>query len=105
MALAQPEAYTEDDYYALPDNIRAELIDGKLYYMVAPSRIHQEILSFLHLEIGNYIRSKKVPAMYIRLRLLLSYSMIKKTLLGPISASYAIRKNLPIKAVQVRQIG
>lgn len=59
MALAQLEAYTEDDYYALPDNIRAELIDGKLYYMAAPSRIHQEILSFLHLEIGNYIRSKK----------------------------------------------
>lgn len=59
MALAQKNTYTEDDYYNLPEDVRAELIDGQIYYMAAPSRIHQEILSFLHLEIGNYIRSKK----------------------------------------------
>ncbi len=58
-ALARTDFYTEDDYYNLPENVRAELIDGQFYDMVAPSRIHQEILSSLHLEIGNYLRSKK----------------------------------------------
>ena len=58
-ALARTDFYTEDDYYNLPKNVRAELIDGQFYDMAAPSRIHQEILSSLHLEIGNYLRSKK----------------------------------------------
>ncbi len=57
-ALAHANIYTEEDYYNLPENVRAELIDGQIYYMSAPSRIHQEILSFLHLEIGNYLRSQ-----------------------------------------------
>lgn len=55
-ALAQPKTYTEEDYNNLPETVRAELIDGQLYYMPAPGRIHQEILSFLHFEIMNYIR-------------------------------------------------
>ncbi|MDO4338889.1 MAG: Uma2 family endonuclease [Eubacteriales bacterium] len=58
MAMAQPKLYTEDDYYSLPEDIRAELIDGQIYYQAAPSRAHQEILSFLHVEIANYIRAK-----------------------------------------------
>ncbi len=58
-ALAHANSYTEEDYYNLPENGRAELIDGQIYYMSAPSRIHQEILSYLHLEIGNYLRSQK----------------------------------------------
>ena len=42
-ALAESPIFTEDDYYHLPENIRAELIDGQFYNMSAPSRIHQEI--------------------------------------------------------------
>lgn len=57
-ALKQTTDYTEEDYYNLPENERAELIDGQFYFMSAPSRIHQEILSFLHVEIVNHIRSK-----------------------------------------------
>ena len=57
-ALAQPRIYTEEDYNNLPENVRAELIDGQLYYMSAPSRIHQKILSALHIRIGTYILSK-----------------------------------------------
>ena len=32
MALAQLKTYTEEDYYSLPEDVRAELIDGQLYY-------------------------------------------------------------------------
>ncbi|MCI8741908.1 MAG: Uma2 family endonuclease [Lachnospiraceae bacterium] len=60
-ALARANIYTEEDYYNLPENVRAELIDGQLYYMSAPSRIHQEILNFMNTEINIYLRSKKGP--------------------------------------------
>ena len=39
-ALAHANIYTEEDYYNLPENVRAELIDGQIYYMAAPSRVH-----------------------------------------------------------------
>ncbi|MCM1127738.1 MAG: Uma2 family endonuclease [Lachnospiraceae bacterium] len=58
MTLPQLKTYTETDYFKLPENIRAELIDGQFYNMAAPSRIHQKILSELHITIGQYIREK-----------------------------------------------
>ena len=38
---------------------RFEIINGDLYLMSSPAIIHQEIVGFLHLEIGNYLRRKK----------------------------------------------
>ncbi|MBD5461242.1 MAG: Uma2 family endonuclease [Lachnospiraceae bacterium] len=59
MALAQTRVYTEDDYYNLPEDVRAELIEGQLVYnQSAPSTTHQIILSELHTAINNYIKSK-----------------------------------------------
>lgn len=66
--------YTIDDIYALPDGKRAELIDGQLYYMAPPNTKQQRILSFLHLEIGNYIRENKEPVRF-SLLLLLCFSL------------------------------
>lgn len=40
----QPGGYTIDDYLALPDDRRVELIDGRFYDMAAPTGIHQIIL-------------------------------------------------------------
>lgn len=58
-ALAQEKSsHTINDIYNLPEGRRAELIDGQIYYMAPPNTNHQRILSFLHLEIGNYIRAK-----------------------------------------------
>ena len=47
-----------DDIYALPDGERAELIDGQIYYMDTPSRIHQKLVHFFDREIGNYIQDR-----------------------------------------------
>lgn len=58
MLQSQTKTYTEEDYYNLPENVRAELIDGQFYNMGAPSRAHQRILAELHITIGQYIRSK-----------------------------------------------
>lgn len=51
------EAYTIDDIYSLPDGERAELIDGKIYYMAPPNTRHQRLVHFFDREIGNYIQS------------------------------------------------
>lgn len=58
-ALQQEEIYTVDDIYALPDGTRAELIDGQIYDMATPSRIHQRICHTLAWKIETYIREKK----------------------------------------------
>lgn len=59
MPLAQARLYTEEDYYNLPENIHAELIDGYLIYnQAAPNRIHQTILGELYTTINNYFKSK-----------------------------------------------
>jgi len=59
MSLLQEKIYTIDDIYALPDGERAELIDGQIYYMAPPGRIHQKISWKLHQAIGNYIDSNR----------------------------------------------
>ncbi len=58
MASPQEKIYTEEDYYSLPEYVRAELIDGQFYNMSAPNRFHQEILMELSATIRNYIKEK-----------------------------------------------
>ena len=50
--------YTMKDYYALPDYVRAELIDGRFYYIPSPGRQHQELLGELYYFIKDYFRKK-----------------------------------------------
>ena len=47
--------YTIDDYYALPDEKRAELIDGYFYEMLAPSAIHQQLQLLISVRLYQYI--------------------------------------------------
>ncbi len=58
MALAKTNIFTAKDYYRLPEDVRAELINGQFYDMSAPSRMHQRILMFLSNKIANYINAK-----------------------------------------------
>lgn len=55
-ALRKEEIYTINDIYALPDGERAELIDGKIYYMAPPNTKHQMLVSDLHYQIKDYIK-------------------------------------------------
>lgn len=50
------EFYTIEDIYALPDGERAELIDGKIYYMPPPNTRHQRLVSDLHYLIKDFIK-------------------------------------------------
>ena len=50
------ESYTIEDIYLLPDGERAELIEGKFYYMAPPSTKHQRLLNYINTEVNLYIR-------------------------------------------------
>ena len=57
MPLPKQHTYTSEDYWNLPDSQRAELIDGQLYNMAPPSRMHQRLVMELSATIRDYIRS------------------------------------------------
>lgn len=57
MEMPQEHIYTSEDYWNLPDGRRAELIDGKLYAMAPPSRIHQKLSILTANTILNHIQS------------------------------------------------
>ncbi len=51
--------YTVEDYFALPDERRVELIDGVIYDMTSPNLIHQTISAEIFARIREFIRKKK----------------------------------------------
>ena len=74
---AKPGGYTLDDYYAIPDNRRVELIDGVIYDMAAPSTIHQYI-----------------AALYFRPRLMFRSTVMIARWWSRILLSSVIRRNV-----------
>ena len=58
MPLIKEKTYTVDDIYALPEDERAELIDGQIYYMAPTPRKHQDVSMELSSQIKAYVRSK-----------------------------------------------
>lgn len=75
--------YTLDDYYALPDDVRAELIDGELIFLEAPSSIHQELITELLLDIGNYVRNNKGPCKVLPAPLDVQLDCDNRTMIQP----------------------
>lgn len=59
MPLLKSRTYTSEDYWNLPEGQRAELIDGQLYDMAPPSRIHQKLCTKLASVIDSYITARK----------------------------------------------
>ena len=55
MPLLKNDHYTSEDYWNLPEEERAELINGKFYDMAPPSRIHQKLVSKLTALFNQYI--------------------------------------------------
>lgn len=58
-ANGEERIYTLDDYYRLPDDVRAELIDGQLFYMQSPTSAHQSMLVKLVYETMNFVTKNK----------------------------------------------
>ena len=58
-AIPKEQLLTTEKIEALPEGTRAELIDGEIYYMAAPSVQHQYLLSTIHAAIYNHIAANK----------------------------------------------
>lgn len=50
--------YTLDDYYRLPDDVRAELIDGKFFFMNSPTSTHQNAIGELYFAARLFIKER-----------------------------------------------
>ena len=62
MPLPKPKpTCTAEDYWTLPQGQRAELIDGELWDLAAPSGTHQEIEAELVTDLRLFIRSHGGP--------------------------------------------
>lgn len=55
MRLPKEDFYTMADVFALPEGQRAELIDGRIYFMSAPETVHQRISMQLSYQIQHHI--------------------------------------------------
>ncbi len=92
MVMKGGKSYTIADIEALPEDQRAELIDGELFMMAMPTSTHQEILVHLLFEIEGYIRKKRENVRCIPLPMGYMSRMMTATLWSRISLSFVIRK-------------
>lgn len=53
--------YAAEDYWGLPDDRRAELINGVLYDMAPPSTQHQAIVAGMVADLTLYVRGRGGP--------------------------------------------
>lgn len=53
--LAARKGFTVEDIENLPEDVRAELIDGQIFYFASPRGIHQRIAGELYYKIRNYV--------------------------------------------------
>lgn len=57
---------TVEDFMKLPEDVRAELIDGEIYVMSpSPRERHQASLGCLHLRLGAHVESRKLGRVYL----------------------------------------
>jgi Uma2 family endonuclease len=75
--------YTLEDYYALPDDQRVELIDGVFYEMNAPAGIHQVIGGELFALFREYIRRNKGECLPIMSPIDVQLDCDEKTMVQP----------------------
>lgn len=58
--MPQPKSVmTAEDYWALPEGERSELIDGELWGLAAPSRMHQKLVSAFNVRMSNFIANHR----------------------------------------------
>ena len=57
--LAERKDFTVEDIENLPEGVRAELIDGQIFYFASPMTIHQRLLRDLSMELITYVKEHK----------------------------------------------
>jgi len=83
---AQPaydEYYTYSDYLKWDDNVRRELIDGKVYSMAAPNRKHQTISRNLFRQLDRFLEDKQCEVYYAPFDVRLNSDTLDDTVVQP----------------------
>ena len=75
--------YTYEDYLNWPEDERVELIDGKIYYMAAPSKTHQMLLARLSAKFGNYLHGRSCDFYFAPFDVRLDLKAKKDTVVQP----------------------
>lgn len=101
MPQLKTDIYTTDYIYSLPDGQHAELIDGVIYDMAPPNRIHQEVSGELYRAISNYIHSNNGSYKVYAAPFAVFLNADDKNTLNQTFPLSAIKTNLQIKAVMV----
>ena len=83
MPLPKEHIYTVDDIYSLPEGERAELIDGQIYMMGAPTYLHQTLSMEISGTIREYIRRKKGTCQVLHAPLAVTLFADDKTYVEP----------------------
>ena len=69
--------YTVNDYRALPEDQRLELMDGVFYDMASPRDVHQIVSNLINLKIFNYIEKKNGKCIIITAPIRVAHSHAK----------------------------
>lgn len=75
--------YTLEDYFAIPDEIRVELIDGVIYDMPTPTLLHQMVLGEIIFELGKFEKQNKDRFMFVVHRVGVQLDCDEKTMMEP----------------------
>lgn len=75
--------YTVADYYALPEDVRAELIDGEIYDMSAPQVVHQVLLGSLFNRLSEFVKRKGRQCLPLAAPVDVQLDMDDKTMVQP----------------------
>ena len=82
-ALQRDQHYTYADYEQWDDYPRCELINGVIYLMSAPSRIHQQISIALSSLLYNYLKGKTCEVFHAPFDVRLNYDTDDNTVVQP----------------------
>ena len=76
--------YTLEDYYAIPDGIRVELIDGVIYdFFGAPTLIHQSIIGVIYAKLLAHVTAHRGQCMTFFSPINVQLDCDDKTMLQP----------------------